>query len=267
MKKSKAKNQSQERELYYDEAKLYKKSSPKVFSITSFPLEEAGETLAVTEANSVQPGGTITWYLNGPAGTQFTNRVSFEGGGGHSHGVGSADPVAAGTITPPSGVIQGQYPQNIRITFRAGEVCGQVRFVAVVGSQTFVNMITVALGGFQSLSATTGVVLVGSTTTHSDNHWGTPSLCAAIGRLGAAFYQQFRSPIYVNDMSLISGGLLDIHGNFRTPHITHRDGRHVDMNWSSMTPQQRTWFKAKAEEIGFAVELHENPTHWHLRFG
>jgi hypothetical protein len=267
MKKITTKKRSNDTILYYEESILYKKASQKVCTITSYPIEKTGQLVAAAETNSVQPGSTLTWYINGPAGTQFATRLTFEGGGGHSHSIGSTDPIAAGTITPAAGVIQGQYPQNIRQTFRAGEVCGQIRDSTALGSQTFVNMITVGLGAYQALHATTGVVLVGSTSSHPDNHWGTPGLCSAIATLGAAFHQQFNTPIYVNDMSLISGGLLDINGNFRTPHITHRDGRNVDMNWSSMTPVQRSWFKAKAEQIGFVVELHDDPTHWHLRYG
>lgn len=252
---------------YYNEAELYRKASATAPSVTSFPITAEGVLVAAAEANSVQPGGTVTWYLNGPPGTSFSTRLSFDGGGGHSHGAGSSDPVAAGTISPASGTLQGPYPQNLRQTFRAGETCGQVRDTTVIGNQTFVNPIVVAIGGLQALTASTGVVLVGSTSSHPSNHWGTPGLCNAIRQLGAAFHQQFNGPIYVNDMSLVTGGLLDINGNFRTPHITHRDGRHVDMNWSSMSEAQRQWFKARAEQLGFHVELHENPTHWHLRFG
>jgi len=246
---------------------LYQVTNDVMASITSFPLTNKKQLVATFETNSLQPGGTITWYLNGPPGSPFSNSLVFEGGGGHSHGRDSTNPIAVGSISPATGLLQGPHPQNLRLTFRAGDVCGQVKNTTVIGDQKYVNIYTVALGPFQALGATTGVVLVGAAELHGSNHWGTQDLCTAISRLGAAFHQQFSTAIYVNDMSLVTGGLFDLRGNFTTPHITHRDGRHVDMNWSSMSAEQRTWFKAKAEEIGFFVELHENPTHWHLRFG
>jgi hypothetical protein len=202
--------------------------------------------------------------LNGPPGTAFNTILNFENGGGHSHGVGSTDPIAAGTITPQSGTLQGNYPQNLIQTYRAGEVCGTVKDVSTVGPNTFTSFYTISAGGFTPLVAGTGVVLVGSTGAHPDNHYGTSDLNNKTNQLGAAFYTQFSKSIYVNDMSLNSGGLFDINGDFGTPHVTHRDGTHVDMNWSGMTEQEREWFKLKAESIGFVVEIHPNPTHWHL---
>lgn len=253
---------------YYNDELMYTKSSSEneTLSITSFPINGDDEILAISERNSVSPGGTVTWYLNGPTGTQFSTTLTFEGGGGHSHGTGSTNAVAAGTISPASGTLSGPYPQNLRQTFRAGQVCGTIQDNTVLGGETFINHITVAQGAFQALSASTGVVLVGATGSHPSNHWGTSGLVSAIRQLGAAFHAQYDKPIYVNDMSLVTGGLFDINGNFQSPHQTHRDGRHVDMNWSSMSDAERTWFKAKAEELGFRVELHNNPTHWHLRY-
>jgi hypothetical protein len=36
--------------------------------------------------------------------------------------------------------------------------------------------------------------------------------------------------IYINDMSLPYGGLFDIQGNWRPPHVTHRTGRNADIS-------------------------------------
>lgn len=252
--------------LYYEEDNLFRKASGDFATKTSFPISGEGMIIPWLEDHNLQPLGTVTLYVNGPQGSQFSTTLTFEGQGGHSHSVGSHDARGVGTMTPASGTLSGAYPQNIPQTYRAGEICGRVRDDSVVGGQAFQEFYNIAIGGLVALSASTGVVLIGSTTAHASNHWGTPGLCAAIRNLGAAFQTQFNKPINVNDMSLVTGGMFDIQGGFSPPHQTHRNGRNVDMNWSSMSEVERTWFKAKAEEIGFVVEVHPNPNHWHLTY-
>ena len=85
--------------------------------------------------------------------------------------------------------------------------------------------------------------------------------------LAAAYYDEYGINLYVNDMSLIEGGLFDIKGNWKTPHVTHRGSRQVDIHRTSMTEAQRTFFEQKAEDLGFTVEVHPNNGsgfHWHL---
>jgi len=252
---------------YYDEDALFGRTSKDTVTRTTFPIIGEGVLYPKRGDHNLQPHGTKTWYVSGPEGNTFSTALTFEGGGGHSHNVGSNDPRATGTMNPPSGTITGEYPQNIPQVYRAGATCGRVRDDTTVGGTAYQEFYNIAIGGLQALSESTGVVLVGSTGTHPSNHWGTPGICGAIRTLGAAFHAQYTKPIYVNDMSLQTGGLFDIQGNFASPHQTHQDGRHADMNWSSMTEGERIWFKAKAEEIGFHVEVHPSPNHWHLRFG
>ena len=252
---------------HYNEKVLYRSIDVDNPIRTPFPIEDGDSIYPARSDVNLQPNGTVTWYISGREGDRFSTHLTFEGGGGHGHGNGSTNARATGTITPKSGTIVGTYPQNIPQTYRAGEVCGRVRDNSTVGGQSYEETYHIAVGGLQALTASTGVVLVGSTATHGSNHWGTAGLCNAIRQLGAAFHAKFNKPIYVNDMSLQTGGLFDISANFQPPHQLHRDGRHVDMNWSSMTAAERTWFQAKAEEIGFHVEIHNNPTHWHLRYG
>jgi hypothetical protein len=189
-------------------------------------------------------------------------------GGGHMHSSGSTDPRAAGTITPTAVVLDGPWPQNIVQTYQAGAMCGHVHEHSTAsngkpidgGEQDYI----ISVDGLVSLAASPGVVLVGSTAQHPSNHWGIPTLCAKLVELGAAFQAQFNSPIYVNDMSLQTGGLFDIHADIAPPHQTHQDGHAADVSWSQMSDDQRTWFQPKAQSLGFRVEIHQNPTHWHL---
>jgi hypothetical protein len=78
-------------------------------------------------------------------------------------------------------------------------------------------------------------------------------------------FAAFKKKIFVNDMSLIDGGLYDIYHNWMPPHITHRDGRRVDINSTSMTQAEKDFFRQVAIQVGFrSVVLETNPEHWHL---
>lgn len=250
--------------LYYDEERLYGRTSAKLVTRTVLPVGGEGELFPQIADNTIPPNGAVTWYLNGPQGSAFQTSLAFQGGGGHAHSSGSTDARATGTIAPASGTLSGPYPQNVVQTYRAGAFCGIVHDHSVIGGTVFENDYTIAIAGLASLGASTGVVLVGTTAQHPSNHWGVPALCSQIAALGAAFHAEFKKPIYVNDMSLQTGGFFDVNGDFAAPHQTHQDGRNVDVNWSSMTDKERAWFKSKAESLGFRVELHPNPNHWHL---
>jgi hypothetical protein len=246
----------------YDDDKLYFRAKKGAAMKTTFKVTEEGILIPRTNDINLPPNASITWDLTGPAGTAFSTTLTFEGGGGHSHGVGSHDAAAVGRIQPASGTLSGGTDKQ---TYTAGAVCGRVRDDTVIGNQTFTNYYNIAFPGLVPLEAATGIVLVGSTDTHPTNHYGTPALCNGIRALAAAFHAKWAKPLYVNDMSLPTGGLFDHKATFAPPHATHREGRHVDMNYTSMTDEERTWFKAKGEELGFGVEIHQNPIHWHLR--
>jgi hypothetical protein len=248
----------------YNEKELYGTTGKNVGTKTTFKLGESQILYPVRGEHNLAPQGIVEYYINGTEGATFSTTLTFEGQGGHNHHVGSNDARATGTITPQSGTISGPYPQNIRQVYRAGDMCGRVRDNSNVGGTSFLEYYNIMIQGLQALSAGTGVCLVGGTSTHPSNHWGTPSLCDGINQLGAAFQAQFNKPIYVNDMSLMWGGLFDFKADLSPPHQTHRYGHDVDMNYSSMTEAERTWFKAKAESLGFTVEIHPNPDHWHL---
>jgi hypothetical protein len=235
-------------------------------SRTSFPVDEAIRFIPKSESNAVRPGGRIKWYLNGPAGTRFKTTLIFQLSGGHAHGLGTLSKFALGEITPAEGVLQGPPPQNLVQTYTAGPTCCRILDRTVIADTTKEFLVTIALGPFEHLTAAPGVSLVGSTSMHPSNHWGTTRLCVALRTLGAAFYAQFAKPIHVNDMSLQTGGRFDVHGQFTAPHESHMDGRHADINQTTMTSEERQWFAQKAQQLGFLIEEHGSPAHWHVQF-
>lgn len=227
---------------------------------TSYEITDRNNLVVPFETANVGPNGTVTWYTNGPPGLQVTISLYREANsGGHSHGGG---PI--GTIQPASFTLGPNYPQNVASIFRAPDACGLIRHVVAGGGQQITNYNNVLLSGLITLGASTGVTLTGSTATHPSNHWATPQVVAGVQELGRKFYEKFQKNIFVNDSSLPTGGLFDHQATWSPPHQTHRDGRAVDINWSSMTAVERDFFKLTAEALGFTVELHPNPNHWHL---
>lgn len=254
---------------YYDDSRLYVRTSAGRAARTLAPISGEGELIPrYRDTSAVPPNGTVTWYSSGPEGVSIQTTETFVDGGGHMHSNGSTDPRAAGTVTPSTITISGPYPQNIVQTYQAGAFCGHVHEQNTASNgqpiDSAENDYIICVSGLVCLAASTGVVLVGSNPQHPSNHWGVPTLCAKLAELGAAFQAQFNEPIYVNDMSLQTGGLFDIKANLAPPHTTHQDGREADVNWSHMSVQERAWFQSKALSLGFRVELHQNPTHWHL---
>lgn len=72
------------------------------------------------------------------------------------------------------------------------------------------------------------------TSRHFEAFFGQPALLKAIEEIAATMLQQTGILLRVNDMSLPLGGLFDIDNNWRTPHFTHRVGRHVDLGFSGL---------------------------------
>jgi len=237
------------------------KVSPKILTVTSFRLDEFNNMVAPLEVAVTEPEGTVTWYISGPRNLPVTIALSREQStGGHNHTGGPT-----GTVTPSNFTLGPTYPQNTPVTFRAPVASGLIKQVLSGGGQSLTNYNNVLVAGLIILTPTSGISLTGETGSHPSNHYGTAALVAGLQALGLKFFQKFQKNIWVNDMSLPHGGLFDHQSTWSPPHQTHRDGRHVDLNWSSMSEEERTFFKSTAESLGFGVELHTNPTHWHLR--
>lgn len=238
------------------------RSSRSTTSLASFQIARVGDFLPLGESQSTEPGGAITWYVSGPQGATVTCSLArLNASGGHSH---SGGPV--GSVSPQSFTL-GKYPQNIPVVFRAPDASGRVDLTARFssGSPSEITVYNnVLVSGLLALGQSTRLSLVGTTTTHPSNHWGTGAMCGGLAELGRHFHEKFKKPIFVNDMSLEIGGLFDHKATFAPPHQLHRDGRHVDLNYSSMNKKERDFFKATAESLGFRVEIHPDPEHWHL---
>ncbi|HCH0920160.1 penicillin-insensitive murein endopeptidase [Vibrio parahaemolyticus] len=228
---------------------------------TSFDISER-DFIPTSEVIYLEPSEKLTWYINGNAGDSFSTRLSFKGGG-HDHDIGTNNVLATGLVSPNKGTV-GSNNKAVQV-YTAPEVCGEITDTTIIGNTTKIITIIVSVPDLVPLKNSKGLVLVGKTSKHKSNHWGKVKLCKAISELGSSFYDEFKKHLYINDMSLQFGGLFDIKGNFKAPHKTHLNGEHVDINLTTMNEKEKKFFEIRAKELGFIVEVHRNPIHWHLK--
>jgi len=118
--------------------------------------------------------------------------------------------------------------------------------------------------------------LVGGTSSHPINHYGTFNTVYRIQQICIEFYNATGGVrAGVNDMSLPLGGLFDIGpvygpGQYwQSPHSEHRKGLNADMPFQFLgTLEQRALFQTIASKWDGQPDPHptNNPNHFHLRF-
>jgi Penicillin-insensitive murein endopeptidase len=249
------------KELGYRET-VYRVGSSDCFCSFDKPVGEP-QFSSPGQVAKLVPGGRIRYYVVGPIGTQCNLTLSrIEGSGGHNH---SGGPV--GTLDRAS-VVVGLGEEVVN--FEAPLVSGMI---SITGSWSTgyseTDFFDVGIDGLVSMPRSKGIVLIGATKSHPDNHYGVPALIEKLQILGLGYFEKFSKNLFVNDMSLVRGGIFDIKTNWTKPHATHNTGKHVDLNSTSMNELEKTFFKSKALELGFSVLLHEppEPPHWHLTLG
>jgi hypothetical protein len=151
--------------------------------------------------------------------------------------------------------------------FTAAEISGSHEIAATCTDCTpdGPNTVRVMVSGLQELGPGADYDLVGDTTPHPRNHYGTASLIASLRILAQAYAQAFPgNRLAYNDMSLEFGGLFDIRADWRPPHRSHRLGTDVDLRL--VPPGQRQALRHLIRQSGIGTILVENnPPHWHLR--
>jgi hypothetical protein len=227
---------------------------------------------AVSETKTMAPGGKVTWYAYGPAGKQFKFRLTrVPSSGGHLHDDGTEDPRAVGKAVPPEVTTTGS--GSIPVEYQSTLMCGHVHMEMVEVSYpndvkgTVYNIVT--FSGLVALPSHKALRPYTFDPGHPDAHWGTQDLVNRIMRLADAFASAFPNQVlWVNDMSLREGGLLDsVQGaRLAPPHKGHKYGGEVDISYLKMTPAHRKWFRENVEKTSNffrRVKLHGSPIHWH----
>ena len=118
-------------------------------------------------------------------------------------------------------------------------------------------------------------VLIGTTESHPDNHYLTPTALGQLQQLASLYRERFPDdlPLHLNDASLEWGGHFDIQLTWDTgEHSEHRRGTVIDIRANDLTgaipPQNFQEFEEIAAIRGMHAKLHKMGTpsqHYHVR--
>jgi hypothetical protein len=215
---------------------------------------------------------TVTVSTNPPTSGQnvtlsvvATEEGEFDAGGHVSHA--GVRPV--GTLSRSSGTTDqnGQFTA----TYTAPVFGGGHMIRATMYGVTKEVGIGVFIDGLSLLGAGDDYDLVGETTTHPINHFGTATAIANLPLIASDYLAMFpgSAKLRLNDMSVSQGGKFEIAGDWGNgSHAEHRVGRNCDIG-SSNVPTNR-W--AALNQIFFnnnVISVNDetaSANHWHVRF-
>jgi hypothetical protein len=142
--------------------------------------------------------------------------------------------------------------------------------------------------GLEDLAPQAGdlIELTGTSSTqgkrHPSNHWGTREMNAALLVLARNYVADYQrtvllprsaSRLPLNDMSLISGGVFDLEGNWNRPdgsHVGHRAGVEADVGGGGteghgLAPGKYEHFaQIMLDQGSFGLFPEGKPPHWHI---
>jgi hypothetical protein len=230
------------------------------------------------DVTSVRPSGTdgtntvtVTIRTN-PATANRSVNLSLSGvagSGGHASHSGTR-PV--GSLAATQGTTNGS--GIFQTTYTAPIFGGTVNILSRVGQSNLEKVleVIVAVEGLSELGASADYSLVGTTTTHPDNHYGTATALTNLPLIASDYLSQFSGAeiLRYNDMSLVLGGKFDLSNNWSSggDHSEHRIGINCDV-YSGNVPQSRrdtleNIFRSR-HSPDFLDETAAK-SHWHLRF-
>ncbi|MCI0371695.1 MAG: hypothetical protein L0214_10010 [candidate division NC10 bacterium] len=229
--------------------------------VPGYILERQTEATVTARITTCPPQGGSP-----PASVEVTFEVlppsGSPGDGGHAHNstrptgtlrdLGTGEEVKRCTVTTFDA--DGMGSCTLPVPYRAPEVSGVERIRATApGFPAATKEVTVEVHRLAPLlEAPAKYVRVGTpnnhagtndpcipqtnppTSQHFESFFGQPTLVKAIEEIAATMLQQTGILLRVNDISLPTGGLFDIKNNWRTPHLTHRVGRHADIGFKGI---------------------------------
>lgn len=173
--------------------------------------------------------------------------------------------------TGPTGMdlsIEYTSPEISGVVYSDASCTGPNGFACYPGSY---YSFTTKVPNLEQLVAGAAYDLIGSTATHSSNHWGTHSFVSKLQQAAAFYNLKFvgmPSPkLAINDLSLESGGLFDVRANWTHPHKEHRIGVVGDLR--SVAPGRRIALQQILVQAGISgpllIHVPPDPPHWHVR--
>lgn len=191
--------------------------------------------------------------------------------GGHNHESGrpqSGQWKAWGTITPTSGWYPGY--SGLTVNFSAPQL-GQWEWIDACAAHCTTSNVLVAFSDIYAYFPNNHAVLIGTTSTHPANHFGTSQTNSAVNAILQTYWNEFSAcaqyqPVGVNDMALHHGGLFDYQATWQPPHHTHHRGRAVDFrckpnlaNSVIHHPYSISRFLQICRDNGLPYAIHEAP--------
>jgi hypothetical protein len=130
------------------------------------------------------------------------------------------------------------------------------------------------MGDSEELSDGDHYDLVGQTTIHKKNHFGTKNTLDKLKMLADSAYADSTWVLQYNDIGLVNGGPFDVSSKYpwNSPHQTHREGRNVDMRPKSTDgrPLDVEWVRRVVTKLLAGRFLEESrgqsSHHFHLTF-
>jgi len=111
-------------------------------------------------------------------------------------------------------------------------------------------------------------VLIGQTSSHPENHYGTENTLWTLLDLAMGYFETENGTVRINDISLIWGGLFDIKANWASPHRSHRIGKNVDVDDISAEGKVITErsLRKVIRDLRLNVTILNEGNHFHLTF-
>ena len=132
------------------------------------------------------------------------------------------------------------------------------------------DTLEIRVPGLLPLGEGDNYVLVGGTSGHTgpgvfsgymmpdNNHYGVPSVLDSLASFADTWASVVvediaepddQTPLYYNDISLPSGGMFDVCGNWHSPHTFHRVGRDIDIRTTRWLPSTDTDYPHSREGV------------------
>ncbi|MEX2963983.1 hypothetical protein [Microbulbifer sp. TYP-18] len=143
---------------------------------------------------------------------------------------------------------------------------GQVEWLAVCADYCSVTDIYVGYPDLVELTSGSNWVLIGQTSSHPINHFGTPPTVNGIKAVASQYRSEYPQypVIAINDIALPLAGIFDLNRNWQGPHFSHRQGKAVDIrgnggpNSVPKIPSVQARFREICLEKGATRALHES---------
>jgi len=246
---------------------------PATLTVVDFPVE--------ANVDSVQPSGTggtnavTVKVVTNPVWANKTVHLSLSAGGSLGGHVSHSGTRPLGTLAATQGATNAQ--GIFETTYTAPIFGGDVYISGTLDGSSISRVLDmiVAVDGLDELGVSADYSLVGGTTTHPSNHWGTATALTNLPLIASDYLNQFPDTVVpdgvlrYNDMSLIWGGKFDLdHDWGNGDHVEHRIGINCDV-YSANVPTSRWPALTRIFQLRGSPNYGNetaSANHWHLKF-